>query len=486
MTVLALRLSAYHNGVSKLHGHVSRDMWRFLWPDVPVEEVPIGDITNGIHTKTWLVAELKDLYDKYFGHDWREHIEDPAVWNAIDRIPDAELWTAHQTRKDKLVHFVRERVRQQYLRHGEGLQRVAAAGHLLNPNALTIGFARRFATYKRATLFFHDIERAKKILNNPERPVQIIFSGKAHPDDEPGKALIQRIYALSQLPEFVGKIVFVENYDMNIARYLISGVDLWLNTPRRPREASGTSGQKAALSGIPSFSVLDGWWAEGFDGINGWAIGEPRDYKDVETQDDADAYSLYTTLEQEIIPLFFAHDAAGLPTAWIRTMKNAIRTCAPQFSMRRMVIDYTTQDYLPAAKSGEIYTASAYQVAREMAAWKARMGDLWKNVRIAAGRLSDTGLIVGEPIRIEANVHLPDIDASNVAVEIVYGRPDSHGEFVQPQIIAMQRVGQEGNELHYQGQFVPAVSGRVAVGVRVRPTEANLINPFELGLMTWA
>ena len=298
MTVLALRLSAYHNGVSALHGHVSRGMWQFLWPNTPVEEVPIGSITNGVHTKTWLAEELVHLYDKYLAPGWRENVETDDTWAPIDQVPDAELWTAHLQRKQKLVQLARERMREEYLRHGEGHQRLIAAEQLLDADTLTIGFARRFATYKRAVLLFRDLDRMKRLLNDPERPVQLVFSGKAHPDDEPGKALIQQIHDLSQDPDLVGKVVFIENYDMNIARHLISGVDLWLNTPRRPREASGTSGQKAALSGVPNFSILDGWWAEAYDGGNGWSIGDDREYKDSDTLDDADAHSLCSTLRR--------------------------------------------------------------------------------------------------------------------------------------------------------------------------------------------
>lgn len=486
MTVLALRLSGFANGVSQLHGEVSRSMWRFLWPDLPTDEVPIGAITNGVHTETWLAPELKELYSRYLAPDWREHVEDAETWQAIDAIPDAELWQTHQSLKEKMIHFVRRRVRQQYLRHGESTQQLARADAILNPNALTIGFARRFATYKRATLLFHDLERIKRILNNPDHPVQIIYSGKAHPDDEPGKALIQQVYELSQQPEFAGKVIMLENYDMNIARHLISGVDVWLNTPRRPREASGTSGQKAALSGVPNFSILDGWWEEGYDGTNGWPIGENREYKDLATQDDADAYSLYTTLEEEIIPAFFERDPnTGVPAKWVKIMKNAIRTCAPQFSMRRMVIDYTERYYFPARDQGRLYHADGWALAKEMLAWRNQIRERWQYVRAELGSLPGGIVTVGDPVQIQAKVWLNGISPSDVAVEVVTGSPDGDSDLRQPLSLPMSQVGAEGDALIYSATFTPERSGPLAVGVRVRPARNHEILPIE-PLVRWA
>jgi starch phosphorylase len=488
MTVLALRLSGFANGVSKLHGEVSRAMWRFLWPDIPVDEVPIGAITNGVHAQTWLVPELKHLYTRYLPDNWLEHVEEPSTWDAINTIPDGELWAIHQQRKETMVHFVRQRVRKQYLRHGESTQRVARADQLLDPNVLTIGFARRFATYKRAMLIFHDMERMTRILLDPEHPVQIIFSGKAHPDDEPGKALIQQVYAMSQQPEFAGKIVFLENYDMNIARHLISGVDVWLNTPRRPREASGTSGQKAALSGVPNFSVLDGWWEEGYDGSNGWAIGEDREYKDLATQDEADAYSFYTTLEEEIIPAFYSRDAdTGIPSEWVRIMKNSIRTCAPRFSMRRMVIDYTERYYLPAAIQGDLYQAGVWALAKQMVNWRASLRSRWHNVRTELGSLPTQTVTVGDPVQIQAKVWLDGIPASDVAVELVTGEQSSDGELRYPVALPMTQVGVDGDASLYSTVFTPERSGSMAVAVRVRAERENQIYPIEPGLLVrWA
>ncbi|MCB0045118.1 MAG: alpha-glucan family phosphorylase [Caldilineaceae bacterium] len=486
MTVLALKLSAYHNGVSELHGHVSRAMWNFLWPDLPVEQTPIGHVTNGIHTKTWLVQELKDLYGRYLPGDWQEEVDAPATWDEVDDIPDAELWSVHQARKSKLIDFARERVKRQYLRHGEGPRRIEKAGRLLNPNALTIGFARRFATYKRATLLFRDQERLKAILNHPERPVQIVFSGKAHPADEPGKALIREIYELSQQPDFEGKILFIENYDINIARHMISGVDVWLNNPRRPHEASGTSGEKAAASGAPNLSILDGWWVEGYDGSNGWAIGEEREYKDQNTQDEADALSLYQLLEDDIVPLYYEQDEEGVAHGWVQMMKNSIRTCAPRFSMRRMVKDYVNLYYLPAAVSGERYQGNGYSVAKEVAAWKALVRQRWHALAIEVANQPAGQVEVGESIDLQAQVWLNGVNQASVAAEIISGTPDSAGNLTDLAVTPMAKTGDQGNDIRYAGKLEPTNSGQYAIGVRARPDHPDLINAYEMGLSTWA
>ncbi|MFQ5342561.1 MAG: alpha-glucan family phosphorylase [Anaerolineae bacterium] len=348
MTVLALKLSGRYNGVSELHGRVSRKMWHVLWPDRAVDDVPIGHITNGVHTKTWLAPEMANLFDRHLGEGWEERLDEPATWDTVAEIPNAELWRIHRQRKQMMINYLRQRVRRQRERNLASLDEIAVAEQMLDPEALTIGFARRFASYKRATLIFRDLNRIQRILNQPGRPVQIIFAGKAHPADDPGKALIKHIVELSRHPGFQGRVVFVENYDINVARFLVRGVDLWLNNPRRPLEASGTSGQKAALNGAPNFSVLDGWWPEAFDGTNGWAIGTAMENADPDTQDAADAASLYHILENEIVPLFYDRDADRVPHGWLRVVKASIRTCAPRFSMRRMVKEYVERMYVPA------------------------------------------------------------------------------------------------------------------------------------------
>jgi starch phosphorylase len=353
MAILAMRMSGQRNGVSALHGQVARRMWSYLWPERPVEEVPIGHITNGIHTCTWISRRLRHLYSKYLDPDWPQRLDDPEVWEGIERIPDKELWEVRRHLKRKLVAYMRERIRQQWRPGMVHPVQVIASGVLLDPYALTIGFARRFATYKRANLILRDADRLLELVNRPSMPVQVIFAGKAHPDDEPGKRLIQEVYQRVKRAENGGRLVFLEDYDLNLARYLIQGVDVWLNTPRRPNEASGTSGQKAALNGVLNCSVLDGWWREGYNGQNGWAIGEDQAYDDPEVGDAADAESLYTLLEEQIVPLYYERSADGLPSEWLGWVRQSICTLAPQFSMSRMVREYVSEMYLSALPASE-------------------------------------------------------------------------------------------------------------------------------------
>lgn len=348
MPLLAFRFSERRNGVSELHGQVARKMWNFLWPDKRVEDVPISYITNGIHTETWLARRLDHLFRRYLGRDWKDHLDEPDLWQDVTNIPDEEFWAVRRHLKRKLVFFMRDRARDMWLKGDVHPVQVIASGVLLDPYVLTIGFARRFATYKRASLVLQDLERLLDLVNRPNRPVQIIFAGKAHPDDKPGKMLIQEVYRTVKQAENGGRLVFLEDYDMNVARYLVQGVDVWLNTPRRPNEASGTSGEKAALNGVLNFSILDGWWREGYNGQNGWAIGDDIQNDDPNVQDQMDMENLYDILENEIIPLYYDRAENNLPREWIARTKETIRTLAPQFSMRRMVKEYTEQLYLPA------------------------------------------------------------------------------------------------------------------------------------------
>lgn len=350
MPVLALRLSEYANGVSKLHGQVSRKMWHFLWPEREEKDVPIAHITNGVDTGTWVARRLRVLFDQYMGADWMDHPDDTEMWNKVLEIPDEELWAVRRHLKRKLTMFANRRVRRQWLSNTVHPVQVIAGGAMMEQYSLTIGFARRFATYKRGYLIFRDFDRLLRIINNEDRPVQILFAGKAHPADEPGKMLIQQVYRAVKDSKTGGRLIFLEDYDMNVARYLVQGVDVWLNTPRRPNEASGTSGMKAAMNGGLNFSILDGWWYEGYNGKNGWAIGDGTEYADHNQQDDADAASLYDVLENQIIPLYYSGRLGdSMSPGWMAMMKESIRTLSPQFSMARMVKEYTRMFYEPAA-----------------------------------------------------------------------------------------------------------------------------------------
>jgi starch phosphorylase len=486
MTVLALHLSNQHNGVSALHGDVARRMWQFLWPGVDVEEVPIGSITNGVHTPTWLAPILATLYDRQLGPGWRQQLDQPKTWEPMMDAPDKDLWETHCRLKSELIDYARERIKQHRLRLGEGATQIQEAETLLDPHTFTIGFARRFATYKRATLIFRDLERLRRMLASANRPVQIIFAGKAHPADEPGKALIQQVYRLSRQPGFSGKIVFLEDYDIDMARKLVAGVDLWLNNPIRPHEASGTSGQKASLNGIPNCSILDGWWVEGYNGKNGWAFGEQREYQSAELQAEADALALYAVLEQEIIPLFYDRDAQGIPRDWLRVMKEAIRTVAPEFSMRRMVKEYTERFYVPGATHGQELAQDHYTLARSLAAWKQKVLRAWPQVGIWASGPTEGQIAIGQSIDVSAYLRLADLKPEDVLVEVVYGHDeDGHliGSIYQP----MEQDGQESDGAYrYRTRLLPQNGGSFVYGVRVLPAHPALLDRHEMGLVRWA
>ena len=487
MTVLALKMSGGHNGVSKLHGAVSRKMWEFLWPGVDSEEVPISYITNGVHTQTWLARELWDLYSRYLGANWLENLDDPAIWEALDNVPDKELWDIHSQLKVKLLDFVHQRVREHRLEIGEGPHDVAEAEHLLDPKALTIGFARRFATYKRATLIFRHAERIKKLLNDPDRPLQIIFAGKAHPADEPGKAFIQQVFQISKEEGFKGKIVFLENYDMNMARYLVSGVDVWLNNPIRPLEASGTSGQKASLNGAPNASILDGWWPEAYNGKNGWALGEERTYQDQNTADEADSLDLYERLEEDIIPLYYELGEDQVPNGWVATMKESIKTIAPVFSTRRMVKDYTDLLYIPAIHHYDTLAQDNFTKAKELAVWKRQFQEAWPEVAVEAHAPRDGKLPIGAKVTIEAWIKLGRLTPDDITVELISAH-DEDGKLLDQTVSPMQLSAdtRADGSVHYVGEYTTNTGGSRVFGVRVLPNHPSLFNKHELGLVRWA
>ncbi len=484
MTVLALRCSGQANGVSRLHGAVSRDMWTWLWPGTPAPEVPIGHITNGVHTETWLAPALRRLFDQYMGADWRQRVDDPAMWRKVYEIPDAELWQALRQGKEQLLRFMETRAKNRAYRMGEGPARLKQIGaFFINTDTLVIGFARRFATYKRAAMIFRDVERIRRLLSNSERPVMLIFSGKAHPADEPGKELIRQICRFAQHPEFEHKVMFLEDYDMNVARHLVRGVDVWLNNPRRPREASGTSGQKAALNGIPNLSVLDGWWAEGYNRRNGWAIGEERMYKDEATQDEADALSLYATLEEDVVPTYYQRDENGIPQQWLNIARESMSSTGWLFSMARMVKEYADDLYAPAARHSAAMSGAQYAGARAVADWKHRVQFYWPEILIEANGPRGGQVTVGEPVEIRAAVRLSGLTPAEIAVEIVHGLRDAGTLTDEP----MQLVGRTDDGAYlYRGLLSPNASGQLVYGVRIMPVHPDLFNKHEMALVRWA
>jgi len=354
MTVLALNLSARVNGVSQRHGRVSRQLWHSLWPDQPVEAVPIGTITNGVHLATWMANPIMGVLDRKFGPEWGSRLDDPAFWEQLGDLDPADLWAAHLELKGTLMGFIREETRRRFAYQWTEANQVVAAGTLLHPYALTLGFARRFATYKRANLIFRDVDRLQRLLCDRRRPVQIIFGGKAHPADNPGKEVLQEVFRWTHNPFFEGRVAFLEDYDMYLALALVQGVDLWVNLPRVSLEACGTSGMKAALNGVPGLSTMDGWWEEGYDGTNGWSIPKPPDPNDAEAQDEFDAEHFYRLLEEEIVPLYYKRDPRGIPLEWADRMRHAIRVVGSRFTARRMVLDYTEQYYVPAIRGDRL------------------------------------------------------------------------------------------------------------------------------------
>ncbi|HMC90511.1 MAG TPA: alpha-glucan family phosphorylase, partial [Gemmataceae bacterium] len=487
MTVLAIRLANITNGVSQLHGKVSRKMWRNLWPELPEAELPITSITNGVHTRSWLAPEMAQLYDRYLGVQWEERPTDYAIWRRADHIPDAELWRTHERRRERLVAFARARLKNQLRRRGAPPAEIARAEEALDPDALTIGFARRFATYKRGTLIFRNIDRLLAIINNKDRPVQIIFAGKAHPRDHSGKELIAEILHIARRPEFRRRILWLENYDIHVARTLVQGIDVWLNNPRRPLEASGTSGMKVCCNGGINMSVLDGWWVEGYMQNNGWAIGAGEEYTDLTYQDDVESRAIYDLLEQEVVPLFYTRSSDGLPRGWIRMMKQSISTCCPVFNTNRMVQDYIEKCYRPSAKRHNILLGNGLKNAVELAQWRKRLAQGWQQIKVEAVESNGADpMQVGKELDVKARVNLGGFSPDDVEVQLFHGQVDSLGDIPSPRTVTMSHNGtHEGNAWVFQGRVQCRASGQHGFAVRVLPRHANLSSPFEPGLVAW-
>ncbi len=489
MTILALRLSRHANGVSKLHGEVSRSLWKDVWTGVPVHEVPITNITNGVHTKTWMAPEFAALYRKHVG-DWEEHLTEPEFWRGVIDIPDAQLWETHQHLKRRLIDFVRDREQQRRERLGESPESIRKVNRILDAEILTIGFARRFATYKRGTLLFSDKERMKRLVSDTTRPVQFIFAGKSHPRDEGGKALIQEVYKFSREAGLENRIVFVEDYDSYIARRLVQGVDLWLNHPLRPLEASGTSGMKCAPNGGINLSVLDGWWCEGYNNSNGWAIGRDIDGGSTEFQNEVDASSLYKLLENQIVPLYYAKPDGKLPLAWLQLMRESIRSVTPVFNTQRMVKQYTEQLYIPAAQAYENFSRDGCGAAVQLSQWKTQMRKDWPQVHLSDVQVANKDrptIQVGESLQISARVHLGAVDPRHVRVEAYHGELDN-GDLHNPAATVLTQSSQaDGDGTYiYQGSVPATESGTYGFSVRVVPTHPCLMQAHELRLITWS
>ncbi len=495
MPILALRLAAYSNAVSELHGEVSRKMWQGVWPGIPPEEVPIDSITNGIHQPSWISSDMVGLLERYLGPRWRETPADAELWSRVERIPGAELWNTHQRRRERLVAFVRQRLRQQLKQRGAPQAEQLLAEEALNPEALTIGFGRRFPTYKRATLLLRDPDRLIRILGDHDRPVQVIFAGKAHPEDNPGKDLIRQIIHLARREEVRLKLVFLENYDMNVARYMVQGVDVWLNTPIRGSEASGTSGMKAAANGALNVSILDGWWNEAFTSEIGWAIGRGEDYGDRNLQDHVESNALYDLLEQEVVPLFYLRGSDGLPRQWIQKMKASMEAVCPIYNTHRMLQQYTERYYIPACERHARLAAEDMAPVKALADWKVRVRAAWPRVRIEqVGSDIPTETRVGVASSIWARIYLGELTPQDIKVELYFGTVDASGQILNPQVAEMEsgpdpQGSQAGPAASGVYAFVRHLtcesSGMHGFTVRVVPRHAEQVNPFETGLILW-
>jgi starch phosphorylase len=486
MTVLALKLAAKANGVARLHGAVSRSMWKRVYPGVPVNEVPIGSVTNGVHQRSFLSPDMRRLFDSYLGPKWVTDPDDPAVWQRVERIPAEELWRAHERCRERMIAFARDRLQKQVARRGGGQREVAEAREALDPKALTLGFARRFASYKRATLLLRDPERLHKILNNPHRPVQLVFSGKAHQKDEPGKEIIRKVVHLAGMPEFRHKIVFIEDYDMNVARYLVQGVDVWLNNPVRPLEASGTSGMKSVVNGGIHMSVLDGWWAEAYEPAVGWAIGNGEEYSDREAAEKIEADAMYHLLESEVVPLFYDRSKDGLPRGWIEKMRASISRLGPVYNTHRMVREYFETAYGPLIQRLGVLTAKHDQRAKDVAAYRRRVTHEWPRVAVRGVEASADEVTVGQPLRVRADVALGALRPDEVDVQLVHGPVDARGEIGEGQVVSMTADGARADSHGFVASVSSAHSGRFGYGVRVVPRNEDLATPFGVVPVRWA
>ena len=486
MPVLAIRLADRHNGVSELHGREARAMWRVLWPKLAEHEVPIGSITNGVHLGTWVGREMAALFERTFGEGWEPRADDREMWRRIEAVPDEEIWRIRETTRGRLVRELPERMRALTERKGLAFDPGKLPGPL-DPAALTIGFARRFATYKRGTLLLRDAERLRRILSREDRPVQLVFAGKAHPQDWGGKELIRDIVRASRLDAFRGRIVFVEDYDMSVARALVSGVDVWLNTPRRPLEASGTSGMKAALSGALHASVLDGWWAEAYAGDNGFAIGHGEEYADAERGDRVEAEALYRLLEEEIVPQFYDRDIDGLPRAWIARIKRSIASVGPFFNTTRMVEEYTTKLYAPAAARAISMSAEGLAGARAIVAFRERVAAAWPSVRVERVATPEPRrLFTGQDLALSVDVKLGALAPSDVVVDAYHGRLRGHHALTDAASLPLHHVADLGDGRHrYEGAIPAREAGEHAYAVRVMPHHPALADRFATRLVAW-
>jgi starch phosphorylase len=507
MTNLALHLSRRQNGVSRIHGGVSAQICGHAWPEIPAVDNPIGYVTNGVHVPTFLFQRWKDLFDQHYGDEWRRKLSDPQWWQRVYELPDPLFWEIRQAVKSSMLRLVRDRLQRECQRNAISDAHYARLCRWIDPadpNVLTIGFARRFATYKRATLLFRDPRWLQQIVGDPDRPVVFVFAGKAHPADEPGRRLIREVHEMAQRPEFLGRVLFVEDYDMGLARSLVAGVDVWLNNPVYPLEASGTSGMKAGINGTINLSVLDGWWAEGYEGQNGWAI--PSSTAEDAKRDDEDARSLYEILQDQVVPTYYTRDASGLPTRWIQKSKRSMATLLPAFNSRRMLQNYVTGMYRPASAHGRLLQADGLAAAGELAAWRARATAAWPGVKLRLASERPERVTFGDRVQMRVAVQLNGLQPGDARVELLLARELPDGPHEPPLLTSFQpdervrvrdgrlaaielfaptgEVEQDGAHV-FAIECTPPWCGQLSAEVRAVPYHRLLANPYELGLMRW-
>ncbi|HEX3007078.1 MAG TPA: alpha-glucan family phosphorylase, partial [Bacteroidales bacterium] len=490
MSYLAANISQEVNGVSRLHGHVSKEIFSSLWPGYTTDEIHIGYVTNGVHLPTWASKEWKALYTKYFGKDFLTKQINKETWEKIYTVPDKEIWKLRNNQRKKLIDYIKQRNKESSLKRYENPKHLVEISEKINKFTLTIGFARRFATYKRAHLLFRDIDRLARIVNNPGMPVQFLFAGKAHPADKAGADLIKMIVEISRRPEFVGKIIFLQNYDMDLAKHLVQGVDVWLNTPTRPLEASGTSGEKAVMNGVLHFSVLDGWWAEGYYPDAGWALPEEKTYDDNDFQDELDSETIYSLLENEIAPLFYFRDDDDVPTGWVRYIKNCIAKVSPNFTTTRMLKDYVDQYYNNLYQRSELMKKDDYELAKDLSSWKKKVFRAWESIEVISVKLPD---ISKEPIVLGKNyvgdviLDLNELSVDDIGLEIVIAEiisPDSD----KVKVIFVQEFklfSLEGKIATYKVDIVPVKTGAYDFGIRIFPKNPALPHKQDFNLVKW-
>ena len=476
------------NGVSKLHGVVSQKMFNGIWKGYFPEESHVGYVTNGVHYPTWAANEWKTLYNKHFDKNFLADQSNEHIWKAIYNVPDDEIWNLRVRLKTKLVEYIRARFRENWLKNQGDTTRLISLLEKINPNALLIGFGRRFATYKRAHLLFSDLDRLAKIVNNPTTPVQFIFTGKAHPADGAGQGLIKQIYEISRRPEFLGKILFIENYDMQLARRLVSGVDIWLNTPTRLMEASGTSGEKALMNGVINFSILDGWWLEGYRDGAGWAITEHRTYQDQGQQDKLDASTIYSMLEHEIIPLYYSVSSEGYSKDWVRVIKNSIAKIAPHYTMKRQLDDYYDKFYNKEYERFKALSASNNRKAKDIAAWKETVAQRWDSIRVVSEEMTDNlksgQLESGSEIEVKVVVDEQGLDNA-IGIDLVVVNVDENGGEKFLKSIPLELVGHDNNLYTFRLKYTVSFIGRIKTAFRMYPSNPLLPHRQDFCYVRW-